>query len=70
MPYLVFRDECVKVLFLIGTRHALQFRDVLLHGSVGVIVGLKEALVRGDLVSAQASLLVDDELLDVSCRCV
>jgi hypothetical protein len=40
----------------------------LLHGCAGVVVGLKEALVQGDLVAAQAGLLVHDQLFDLGCE--
>ena len=56
--------NCVEELLLPGAGDGLEIRDGLLHAGDGVVVGLQEAGVGGDLVAAQAGFLVDDERLD------
>ena len=63
-PGLVLLDELPEEFLLPGAGDGLEIRDGLLHTGGGIVVGLQEAGVGGDLVAAQAGLLVDDEGLD------
>ena len=65
MPGLVLLDEAVEDRSVsAGPAMAWSCGDGLLHGGFGIVVGLKEARVGGDLIAAQAGLFVDDEGLD------
>ena len=68
MPAPVLIEELVEALCLIGPGDGLQLGDVPLHGCFCVALGLKEAGIVGDLVSAQSGLLVDDQFLDADCQ--
>ena len=70
VPGLVLRDELLEVRAPGRAESWTGAGDRLLHGRLGVVVGLQEARVGGGLVAAQAGLLVDDELLDRVARAI
>jgi hypothetical protein len=61
-------DELREEVRLSGAGDGLEFRDSLLHAGGGIVIGLQEAGVGGDLIAAQAGLLVDDKRLDQGCQ--
>src|ERR1035437_4959431 len=64
MPCLVFVDELLEVVSLFGRGDRLELLDSLLHGGLGVVIGLEETRVGRDLVTAKASFFVNHKLLD------